>query len=151
MSDATTQRPAALVDLRGRRALVTGGSRGVGRATAELLAAAGADVGIGYHRRSKDADATVAALRARGARSFAEAGDLTDAAAADRLVDRAIDEFGGLDIFVGNAGIWPPDARAVAADERTSSGGARCRSTWTRSSTARARRRASCRTAAASC
>jgi 3-oxoacyl-[acyl-carrier protein] reductase len=114
MSEATMQRPAALVDLRGRRALVTGGSRGVGRATAELLAEAGADVGIGYHRRSEDAAGTVAALRARGARAFAEAGDLADADVADRLVDRAIAELGGLDIFVGNAGIWPPQDVPIA-------------------------------------
>jgi 3-oxoacyl-[acyl-carrier protein] reductase len=107
--------PATLtLDLRGRRAVVTGGSRGVGRATALLLKAAGADVGIGYRSRREEAESTVAALEALGGRAWAEQGDLTTPAAADRLVARAIDEFGGLDIFVGNAGVWAPEDVPIA-------------------------------------
>ena len=93
--------------LEGRRALVTGGSRGVGRATAELLARAGADVGISYHSRAGEARRVVESVRAQGVRSWAEGGDLTDRAAVRRLFKRLDDEFGGVDIFVGNAGIWP--------------------------------------------
>jgi 3-oxoacyl-[acyl-carrier protein] reductase len=96
------------IDLRGKRALVTGGSRGVGRATAVLMAEAGADVGISYHSRADAADETVRQLRALGVHAWAEAGDLGAGAAADRLFERAAAEFGGIDLFVGNAGIWPP-------------------------------------------
>ncbi len=95
------------LELAGKRALVTGGSRGVGAETVRLLARAGADVGISYHRRADEAHRVVNEARALGVRSWAEAGDLSDRAAADRLYRRVDDEFGGLDIFVGNAGIWP--------------------------------------------
>ena len=93
--------------LRGKRALVTGGSRGVGAATVRLLAGAGADVGISYHSRSAEADRVVDEARAMGVGSWAEGGDLADRAAVDRLFNRVDREFGSLDIFVGNAGIWP--------------------------------------------
>jgi 3-oxoacyl-[acyl-carrier protein] reductase len=96
------------LDLTGRRALVTGGSRGVGRATARMLAEAGADVAISFRSRDREADEVVAVLRGRGVRAFAEAGDLALPEAADRLFDRVLEEFGGLDIVVGNAGVWPP-------------------------------------------
>lgn len=101
------------IDLSNRRAVVTGGSRGVGRETARLLAKAGADVGIGYASRGKDADAVVDQLRSLGVKAWAEQGDLSSADAAQRLMRRAEEEFGGLDIFVGNAGIWPPDCVQV--------------------------------------
>lgn len=98
-----------ILDLRGKTAVVTGGSRGVGRATALLLARAGASVGIGYRSREKDARETVEALKAMGAKAWAEAGDLGVREDAEGLFQRADEEFGGLDIFVGNAGIWPPE------------------------------------------
>ncbi len=101
------------VDLEGRTAVVTGGSRGVGRATALLLAEAGASVGIGYRSRAADAEDTVAALESLGVKAWAEAGDLGDPRDARRLFERADREFGGLDIFVGNAGIWPPEEVAL--------------------------------------
>jgi 3-oxoacyl-[acyl-carrier protein] reductase len=103
-----------LIDLSGRHAVVTGGSRGVGRATALLLARAGASVGIGYRSRREAADQTVAALRELGVEAWAEPGDLSSADGARALFERAQAEFGGLDIFVGNAGIWPPEDVALA-------------------------------------
>ncbi len=93
--------------LEGKRALVTGGSRGVGRATAELLARAGAHVGIFYHSRAEEAGRVVESVRALGVEGWAEGGDLADRKVVDRLFARADAEFDGLDIFVGNAGIWP--------------------------------------------
>jgi 3-oxoacyl-[acyl-carrier protein] reductase len=102
------------IDLRGRRALVTGGSRGVGRATALLLARAGADVGIGYLSRAVEADAVAAELRALGVRAFAAAADVGTAEGARLLFDRCQEELGGVDIFVGNAGVWPPDDVPIA-------------------------------------
>jgi 3-oxoacyl-[acyl-carrier protein] reductase len=102
------------IDLTGKRAVVTGGSRGVGRATAMMLAQAGASVGISYHSRHADAEEVVSRIRESGGRAWAEPGDLADPASAKQLAERARAEFGGLDIFVGNAGIWPPDDVAVA-------------------------------------
>ena len=93
--------------LEGKRALVTGGSRGVGRATAELLARWGAHVGISYRSRADEARRVVEGVRGLGVRGWAEGGDLADRRAVDRLFARVDEEFDGLDIFVGNAGIWP--------------------------------------------
>lgn len=96
-----------LIDLRGRSALVTGGSRGIGRATAVLLARAGADVGIGYRSRTEEAESAVEACRSLGVRAWAQAGDLTRAADAETLLERCDREFDGLDILIGNHGVWP--------------------------------------------
>lgn len=106
--------------LAGRRALVTGGSRGVGAATVRLLARAGADVGISYHRREEEARQVVEEARRMGVRSWAAGGNLAERGAADALFERVDTEFGGLDIFVGNAGIWPVADVPVAEmdDER---------------------------------
>lgn len=103
-----------LIDLSGRNAVVTGGSRGVGRATALMLARAGAAVGIGYRSRREDAEKVVSELRALGVHAWAQAGDLTDAGDVEALFERADREFDGLDIFVGNHGIWPVDDAAIA-------------------------------------
>jgi len=109
-----------VISLRGRRALVTGGSRGVGAATALLLAECGADVGIGYRRREREASDVVRQMADRGVRAFAFASDIATRDGADGLFERATREFGGIDLFVGNAGIWPPEDVAVAdlSDDR---------------------------------
>jgi 3-oxoacyl-[acyl-carrier protein] reductase len=101
--------------LGGRRALVTGGSRGVGRATALLLARSGAEVGIGYLTRRTDAERVVAEMRECGVRAFAHGGELTTEAGAAALFDAAQDALGGVDVFVANAGIWPPDDVPLAS------------------------------------
>ncbi|MEJ7758343.1 MAG: SDR family NAD(P)-dependent oxidoreductase [Gemmatimonadaceae bacterium] len=104
----------SLLNLRGRRALVTGGSRGIGAATVRMLAEAGADVVVGYRNRAADADAVVAQALAAGSRAFAFAADISTAAGAQSLVDTAVNRLGGLDIFVANAGIWPPEDVSLA-------------------------------------
>jgi len=109
MTPVSNHHIPAPFSLAGRRAIVTGGSRGIGAAVAHYLADLGADVGIGYQSRAADAERLVAALQAKGVRAFALAGDLGDPAAADALVAEAVRVFGGLDIAVHNAGIWPTD------------------------------------------
>ena len=91
--------------LENRRALVTGGSRGIGRAIALAFAAEGADVAIGYRREHDAAQQTVEAVKARGRTGFAKSADVRDAAAMRALVEESRDALGGLDIVVANAGV----------------------------------------------
>jgi len=98
-----------MISLAGRVALVTGGSRGIGRATALLLARAGADVALTYHTRAAEADAVVREIRALGRRAAAFGGDQADPAVVAAMADGVQREFDRLDCFVANAGIWPPD------------------------------------------
>ena len=96
-----------MIDLAGQTALVTGGNRGIGRATALLLARAGADVALTYHTRKQEADQLVREIRALGRRAYATGGDLGQPETADRIANEVKREVGPLDIFVANAGIWP--------------------------------------------
>jgi len=98
-----------MIDLAGKRAFVTGGGRGIGRATALLLAQAGCAVAVGYRNRRENADETVAAVGRTGGRAVNVAGDLGDATTANRIVDEVARRLGGLDILVVNHGIWPSD------------------------------------------
>jgi len=91
--------------LRGRRVLVTGGSRGIGRGIALAMAEAGADVAIGYRRQREAADETVKEIEARGRRGQAFAADVRDAEAVRDMVQGAHAALGGLDVVVANAGV----------------------------------------------
>jgi NAD(P)-dependent dehydrogenase (short-subunit alcohol dehydrogenase family) len=92
-------------NLRGKVALVTGGSRGLGAVTAEALAEQGADVAISYIASENKAMAVVEKLRAKGVRALAIRSDQADMAAAKPLVDQVVAHFGKLDILVNNAAI----------------------------------------------
>jgi 3-oxoacyl-[acyl-carrier protein] reductase len=98
--------PAPRIDLSGQVAIVTGGSRGIGRATVEALAAAGASVVFSYHRRREAATEVVA--RAGPDRVAAVRSDVSRPRDALRLVAAARARHGRVDILVNNAGIWPP-------------------------------------------
>jgi len=91
--------------LKGKVALVTGGSRGLGAATAEALASQGADVAISYAASSDKAAAIVERLKAVGVRAIAVQSDQSDIGSAKPLIENVIAEFGRLDILVNNAGI----------------------------------------------
>ena len=94
------------MDLRGRAALVTGGSRRLGRAISLALGRAGAHVMVHYHSSAAAAEAAVAELRSLGVEADAVEGDLGDTAAAERVVDAAVGRWGRLDVLVNNSGIW---------------------------------------------
>lgn len=91
------------LSLAGRVALVTGGSRGIGRGCAECLAEAGADVAINYHNHRQAAHDVAAAIRARGRQAVALQADVSDRTQAERLVAAAEAELGPIDILVANA------------------------------------------------
>jgi NAD(P)-dependent dehydrogenase (short-subunit alcohol dehydrogenase family) len=96
--------------LDGRAALVTGGGRGIGREIALELARAGADVAVNYYVEPERAEATADDITALGVRGMAVAGDVGDAADAQRLIAEVVTRFGRIDILVNNAGTqtWAP-------------------------------------------
>ncbi len=93
-----------MFELMGKTAIVTGASSGIGRATARLFAAKGARV-VAAARRQAELDALVAEITEAGGSAVASAGDVREEAFARRLVELAVDSFGGLDIAFNNAGI----------------------------------------------
>ena len=92
-------------ELDGRVALVTGGSRGIGRAICIELASRGAKVAVNYNTNPALAEEVVGAIVAAGGDAVSVGGDVSDAEAAANLVKTTIERFGGLDILVNNAGI----------------------------------------------
>jgi 3-oxoacyl-[acyl-carrier protein] reductase len=91
--------------LKGRTALVTGASRGIGRAIAQVLAADGAAVAVNYRSGREKAEEVVKEITAAGGRAVALPGDVADYAQAKTLVEQTLKELGGLHILVNNAGI----------------------------------------------
>jgi len=94
--------------LKDKNAVVTGGGRGIGRAVALAFAREGANVLVNYVKNSETADKVVAEIEKLGRKGLAVKADVASTADAQNMVNRAIEEFGGLDILVNNAGIsWP--------------------------------------------
>jgi 3-oxoacyl-[acyl-carrier protein] reductase len=91
--------------LTGKRALVTGASRGIGAAIAKALAAEGADVAITYEKSAEAAAEVVRAIEAQGRRAFAIQADNANVAAVQASIKETVAKLGGLDILVNNAGI----------------------------------------------
>ena len=108
--------------LKGKRALVTGGSRGIGAAVVERLAKEGADVALTFVHKPDEAGQVADAARALGVRAVAIQADASNADAVVNAVEQAAKEFGGLDILVNNAGIGvmgPIDSFSLADFDRT--------------------------------
>jgi L-rhamnose 1-dehydrogenase len=93
--------------LEGKTVLITGASHGIGRGAALECARQGANVAINYHSADDDANAVVAAIEAMGRRALAVKGDVADPGEAPRFINAAVEAFGGIDVFVNNAGICP--------------------------------------------
>ena len=98
-----------MIDLSGKSAVVTGGSRGIGRAIALRLAAQGADVCFSYKGNAARAEETAEAIRALGRKAVPVQADVAQPEAADLLIKTAIAELGKVDILVNNAGITRDD------------------------------------------
>jgi 3-oxoacyl-[acyl-carrier protein] reductase len=99
-----TALPASL--LRGRVAIVTGGARGIGRATVLRLAEAGADVVINYARNEGAAEEVARLAREFGVRALPVRADVSDIEQASGMVESTVEKFGKIDLLVANAGIW---------------------------------------------
>jgi NAD(P)-dependent dehydrogenase (short-subunit alcohol dehydrogenase family) len=121
MSESETKSDAASDkrDFADKKALVTGGSRGIGRAVCLELARRGADVAFIYRSRDAEAEAVAAAIRALGRRALVLKTDLADSAGVAAAVDRAAAELGRLDVLVqaaGAMGAWHETAELSVAD-----------------------------------
>jgi 3-oxoacyl-[acyl-carrier protein] reductase len=92
-------------NLRGRTALVTGGSRGIGAAVVRALAGAGAAVAVNYRERAAEADALVEEITGAGGRAVAIAADVSQGPAVAAMVEQVASRLGPIDILVNNAGI----------------------------------------------
>jgi NAD(P)-dependent dehydrogenase (short-subunit alcohol dehydrogenase family) len=111
--------PGTEGDFAGKRALVTGGSRGIGRATCLELARRGADIALFYRSRDEDAEAVVHQIGATGRRAFRFKVDLADGPSVGEAVARAAATLGGLDVLVQAAGAmvaWHDVADLAPAD-----------------------------------
>lgn len=95
-----------MIDLQGKKALITGGSRGIGRATAVLLAKAGADVAINYAKNEQAAEETLQKVRKTRRECILLKADVSRKAEVDAMVDKLMRSWSQLDILVNNAGIW---------------------------------------------
>jgi 3-oxoacyl-[acyl-carrier protein] reductase len=95
-----------MISLEGKTVVLTGGSRGIGRACGVMMADAGAAVVLGYRQDRKAADRTVDQIRKKGGEAVAVQADVVRANDCRRLVEAAVDAYGAVDILVNNAGIW---------------------------------------------
>jgi 3-oxoacyl-[acyl-carrier protein] reductase len=103
--------------LAGKKLLVTGGSRGIGRAIVELFAADGAEVAFFYRGNTAAAEEVVAAAAARGWAVAADRVDVADPAAVGPAVERLIDRWGRIDVLVNNAGVIRDNLLGLLGDE----------------------------------
>ena len=106
-----------MFELTGKTAVVTGGSRGIGRAICLKLAGQGANIVLNYAGNAAAAEGTRAACEALGVRALAVQGDVADPAACNALIDTAIEAFGQVDILVCNAGITRDNLLMRMSDE----------------------------------
>src|ERR1700690_1041655 len=105
VDDDGTNPMSLLPNLTNRVALVTGGSRGIGRAIVLALAESGADVAVNYRERGDDARVVADTVRAAGRRAITVGADVSDSAAVANMMQVIAAELGAVDVLVNNAGI----------------------------------------------
>ena len=117
-ADVSAVALADLLSLHGRRAIVTGGAQGLGLAIAGRLAEAGAQVAIADLDLDRAATAAAGIAEARGAATLGVQMDVSDSASVETASARVVDEFGGIDIWVNNAGVFPSASVLDMSDEQ---------------------------------
>ena len=105
--------------LKGKRAFVTGSSRGIGSEIAKLFASEGARVVVNYRSSKREADNVVRSIRKAGGRAFAVQGDVSDPSSVSRMFSEGRRVLGGLDILVNNAGLADPSIWAPKLEDTT--------------------------------
>lgn len=113
----STRVPNDILGLSGRVALVTGASRGIGRAVVDLLAEHGTNVAVNYVHDKQSADFAVANAKSKGVEARAVQGDVSGIADAEKLVKETLEYFGRLDFLICNAGIWEGDQVESISEE----------------------------------
>jgi len=106
-----------MINLTGKVALVTGASRGIGRAIALKLAAQGAHVVVNYNKNADAADQVVAEIKRNGGNALAIAGDVSQFAVAQSVIKATVDAFGRLDILINNAGTTRDNLLALMKED----------------------------------
>jgi len=107
-----------MITVKDKVALITGASRGIGRATAILFAKAGANVVVNYASNELAASEVVASCEKHGVKAIAIKANVADRAEVEAMVQQAISEFGKIDILVNNAGIWKEAAIEEMTEEQ---------------------------------
>lgn len=105
-----------MIDLTGKAVLVTGGSRGIGRACCQMFAQAGARVAVNYRVETPSASLVVEEIERAGGEAFALSADVSRREEAEMLVGETVSRFGSLDVLVNNAGIWTGSAVEEISD-----------------------------------
>ena len=106
-----------MFDLTGKTAVVTGGSRGIGRAICLKLAGQGANIVLNFAGNEAAAEETCSQCESLGVKALAVKGDVADAEACNALIEKAVSEFGGVDILVCNAGVTRDGLMVTMKDE----------------------------------
>jgi 3-oxoacyl-[acyl-carrier protein] reductase len=107
-----------MINLRGRTALITGGSRGIGRAIAIMLARAGCDVAISFITREDAAHEVEKTARQYGVKAMIVPADLADRKQIEQMIEAVVQQLGGLDILVNNGGIWKEAAIDTMSEQQ---------------------------------
>jgi 3-oxoacyl-[acyl-carrier protein] reductase len=97
-----------MIGLKDKVVLITGASRGIGRAAALIFGRYGARVAINYHRQEAAARALLQEIESAGGEGMIDGGDVSDGAAVKEMVARVADHWGRIDVLVNNAGVWLP-------------------------------------------
>lgn len=106
-----------MISLEKKVALITGASRGIGRATAILFAQAGADIGLVYHKKEYEAQQVLNQVKACGVKALLLKANVAEYNEVKSIVDHALNYFGKIDILVNNAGIWTEGAIDSMSEE----------------------------------
>ena len=118
IADVSGKSISELISLRGRNAVVTGGARGIGLAICQRLAEAGANIVVGDVREDLGKEAAEHLAQQWGVKALFCVADVSDGVSIAQLADKTVQELGGIDVWVNNAGIYPHSPVVDMSDEQ---------------------------------